>query len=238
LFIPSGSKQVAWSEATTGFGVAGSCAPQLPNYGDSAFNFAPRAAHAPPAPGRASAGPKPTAEETRIKCTVTATPAGITRYVQDLDGRPIYEATGTGMPLREYIWVDDMPVAVFADLDTASPQLYYVHPDHLNRPLRMTDGSKAVVWDAVYRPFGEVHAIGGSASLNLRFPGQYFLLEHGLHYNWHRKVGCRTNTVNGLSESSDHSAAAATAARGQDGLGIGCHHLAMPRSCAITFAAL
>ena len=58
--------------------------------------------------------------------------------------------------------------------------------DHLNRPLRMTDGSMNVVWDAVYKPFGEVHAIGGSASLNLRFPGQYFLLEHGLAYNWHR----------------------------------------------------
>jgi uncharacterized protein RhaS with RHS repeats len=43
---------------------------------------------------------------------------------------------------------------VFADLDTASPQLYYVHPDHLNRPLRMTDGAEAVVWDAVYKTFG------------------------------------------------------------------------------------
>ena len=103
----------------------------------------------------------------------------------------------------------------------------------------MTDGSKAVVWDAVYRPFGEAHAISGSASLNLRFPGQYFL----------RSTGCTTTGTARLkwgpmpvrstgNESSDHSAAAATVARGQDGLGIGCHHLAMPRSCAITFAAL
>jgi hypothetical protein len=83
--------------------------------------------------------------------TLNMTPAGATHYVQDLSGQLIYEATDTGTPLREYVWVDDMPVAVFADLDTASPQLYYVHPDHLNRPLRMTDGSKAVVWDAVYR---------------------------------------------------------------------------------------
>jgi RHS repeat-associated protein len=42
------------------------------------------------------------------------------------------------------------------------------------------------VWDALYRPFGEVHAITGTASNNLRFPGQYFLIESGLHYNWHR----------------------------------------------------
>jgi RHS repeat-associated protein len=28
--------------------------------------------------------------------------------------------------------------------------------------------------------------ITGAASNNLRFPGQYFLIEAGLHYNWHR----------------------------------------------------
>jgi RHS repeat-associated protein len=118
--------------------------------------------------------------------TLNMTPAGATHYVQDLNGQLIYEATDTGTPLREYVWIDDMPLAVFADLDTASPQLYFVHPDHLNRPLRMTDGTQAVVWDAVYKPFGEAHSITGSATLNLRFPGQYFLIESGLHYNWHR----------------------------------------------------
>jgi RHS repeat-associated protein len=42
------------------------------------------------------------------------------------------------------------------------------------------------VWDAVYRPFGEAVSITGTATLNLRFPGQYFLIESGLAYNWHR----------------------------------------------------
>lgn len=31
-----------------------------------------------------------------------------------------------------------------------------------------------------------MQSISGSASNNLRFPGQYFLLESGLAYNWHR----------------------------------------------------
>jgi RHS repeat-associated protein len=84
------------------------------------------------------------------------------------------------------VWLDDMPLAVVADVDTASPQLWFVHADHLDRPVKMTDGSKAVVWDAVYRPFGEAQSITGSATNNLRFPGQYFLIESGLHYNWHR----------------------------------------------------
>jgi RHS repeat-associated protein len=34
--------------------------------------------------------------------------------------------------------------------------------------------------------FGAVDVIVGPASNNLRFPGQYFLLESGLHYNWYR----------------------------------------------------
>jgi RHS repeat-associated protein len=68
----------------------------------------------------------------------------------------------------------------------SSPQQWYVHPDHLNRPSRMTDANQTVVWDAYYWPYGQVRAITGTATNNLRFPGQYFLAESGLHYNWHR----------------------------------------------------
>jgi RHS repeat-associated protein len=50
----------------------------------------------------------------------------------------------------------------------------------------MTDAAKAVVWSAVYSPFGAAYTITGSETLNARFPGQWFQLEAGLHYNWHR----------------------------------------------------
>ena len=50
----------------------------------------------------------------------------------------------------------------------------------------MTNTAKAVVWDAVWLPFGGVQAVSGVASLNARFPGQWFQAETGLHYNWHR----------------------------------------------------
>jgi RHS repeat-associated protein len=69
---------------------------------------------------------------------------------------------------------------------TISPPTTAPHPDHIDRPVRMTDATQAMVWDAIWRPFGAVHSITGSASNNLRFPGQYFLIESGLHYNWHR----------------------------------------------------
>jgi hypothetical protein len=73
------------------------------------------------------------------------------RYcIQNLPANLIVEATDSGTMLREYVWLDDTLLAVFADLDTASPQLYDVHPltsgtspgASLNRPLRMTDGSR------------------------------------------------------------------------------------------------
>ena len=101
-------------------------------------------------------------------------------------GDLLVEADDTGQTLREYVWLDDMPLAVVSDVNTASPNLYFVHADHLDTPVRMTDGSKSVVWDAYFLPFGSVESITGSASNNLRFPGQYFLIEDGLHYNWYR----------------------------------------------------
>ena len=32
-----------------------------------------------------------------------------------------------------------MLVATVADIDTITPKLWYIHADHLNRPVRMTD---------------------------------------------------------------------------------------------------
>ena len=126
-------------------------------------------------------------ERLAIRTTQNMTPAGTTHYVYDLAGHLIAEASDTGSTVREYIWLDDMPLAVVADLDTASPNLYFVHVDHLNRPIEMTDTAKNVVWQAHYWPFGEAYSVTGAASNNLRFPGQYFLLESGLAYNWYRQ---------------------------------------------------
>ena len=50
----------------------------------------------------------------------------------------------------------------------------------------MTDGTKQVVWSVSYLPFGGEYQISGPASLDARFPGQWFQLESGLAYNWHR----------------------------------------------------
>jgi len=42
------------------------------------------------------------------------------------------------------------------------------------------------VWDVIYSPFGGVSYIWGPETMDIRFPGQWFQLESGLAYNWHR----------------------------------------------------
>ena len=58
------------------------------------------------------------------------------------------------------------------------------------RPVKMTNAAKASVWDVTYTPWGAPHTLTGAQTLNERFPGQWFQLESGLHYNWHRHVAC------------------------------------------------
>ena len=123
--------------------------------------------------------------------TAAGGPVGQVAYTYDRDGHLITEATASsGVKTREYIWLPsndnspvDLPLAV---IDVASNTISYVHADHLGRPIRMTSGAKTTVWQATWKPWGEVQTISGTNSNNLRFPGQYFQIETGLHYNHHR----------------------------------------------------
>jgi YD repeat-containing protein len=112
--------------------------------------------------------------------TVPVGPIGGSHYVYDLDGHLIAEADAlTGATIREYLWLDDRPVAI-VDTVSTTPVLYFVHADHLARPVLVTDSAKAPVWSAVWKPFGEAQAITGPLSLDHRFPGQWFQIETGL----------------------------------------------------------
>ena len=80
----------------------------------------------------------------------------------------------------------------FVSSGVSAPGIHYVHADHLGSPQKMTDSTKAIVWDAVYTPFGQVHSITGTATNNQRFPGQYADAETGYHQNWFRDYDPRT----------------------------------------------
>ena len=108
-------------------------------------------------------------------------------YVYDLDGRLIAEHDGgTGAALREYMYIGLTPVG-YVDHSGANPVLYYMHTDQVMRPRKLTDASKAVVWDRVATPFGEEHSVTGSLTQLLEFPGQTNDSETGLFQNWHRE---------------------------------------------------
>lgn len=125
-----------------------------------------------------------------------------TQLLYDRIGHLLEEANGSGAALRDYIWFDDVPVAMVDDTG-ASPVIYYIHTDQLGTPQKMTDGSANIVRDNVSDPFGNAIATQGmnwdaanwgsfnwAVSMlslsNFRFPGQYFDSETGLNQNWNR----------------------------------------------------
>ncbi|WLH61520.1 RHS repeat-associated core domain-containing protein [Pseudomonas sp. FP2300] len=67
---------------------------------------------------------------------------------------------------------------------------FYYHLDHLGTPQELTSYSGQIVWSARYNGYGKLTELkhGGGEQLEqpLRFQGQYFDPESGLHYNRHR----------------------------------------------------
>lgn len=66
------------------------------------------------------------------------------------------------------------------------------HTDHLNTPRVATGPAGTAVWRWDGGAFGETapnndpDGDGNLTTINLRYPGQYFDSETGLHYNWNR----------------------------------------------------
>jgi RHS repeat-associated protein len=119
----------------------------------------------------------------KLRIKAATSPAATTHYIWDSFGHIIAEHNAVGgAALKQYIWLGDTPLAVFDNTT-----LYYVHPDHLDRPVVMTNASAmTIAWQAKYDPFGNPVAVTVSPVNNQRLPGQWFQSEDGLAYNWHR----------------------------------------------------
>ncbi len=69
-------------------------------------------------------------------------------------------------------------------------KVYYFHTDQIGTPLEMTDAEGQIVWQAKYRPWRAIEKlVVNEVEQNLRFQGQYFDVETGLHYNTFRYYG-------------------------------------------------
>jgi len=68
----------------------------------------------------------------------------------------------------------------------AETNIYYYHNSHLGTPEIITDTNQTIVWQASYTPFGKATVSVNTIDNNIRFPGQYFDQETGLHYNYFR----------------------------------------------------
>ncbi|HKQ14709.1 MAG TPA: RHS repeat-associated core domain-containing protein, partial [Steroidobacteraceae bacterium] len=121
------------------------------------------------------------------------TTGGSSRYfVYDESGHLVGEYSNSGALIQETVWFGDIPVATLKP-NGSGVDVFYVHTDHLNTPRRISRPSdNAVVWRWDSDPFATTGANedpDGDSSLfsyNLRFPGQYFDGETGLHYNYRR----------------------------------------------------
>jgi RHS repeat-associated protein len=106
------------------------------------------------------------------KCTV---------FHYDQNGLLITETTRTGNIKAEYVYLNGQPLAKIENNN-----IYYYHNDHLETPMMMTDSAGSTVWQGEFKPFGEPLSVSGSITNNLRFPGQYYDNETGLHQNYFR----------------------------------------------------
>ncbi len=95
-----------------------------------------------------------------------------------------YDATGS--VIKTYGWKPGSTWSTDPLFMKVDSEYYYYHNDHLGTPQKMTSVSGAVVWSAKYCSFGEASVEVESVVNNLRFPGQYWDGESGLHYNWNR----------------------------------------------------
>jgi RHS repeat-associated protein len=116
-----------------------------------------------------------------------STATGTVIFHYDLGGRLIAESTGGGTITAEYIFANDSPVAKIE-----GGSAYFYQNDHLRTPQKMTNSLGTIVWDGEFLPFGEPWSVIGEVTNNLRFPGQYFDAETGLHQNYFRDYDPKT----------------------------------------------
>ena len=90
---------------------------------------------------------------------------------------------------RSYLYEPDSfrPLALLDGFGPANTQVFHYQLDHLGTPQELTSADGKIVWSAHYQAYGKITRLDvGTVDNPLRFQGQYFDRESGLHYNRHR----------------------------------------------------
>ncbi len=116
---------------------------------------------------------------------------GTNHYVYDEQGHLIGEYDAAGVVRQELIYLGDTPVASVRPNASGGVDIFPIYSDHLDTPRLITNQANQKVWEWKTDTFGAGPANEnpsglGVFSFNLRFPGQYYDAETGLHYNYFR----------------------------------------------------
>ena len=112
---------------------------------------------------------------------------GVTTYFYYADEGLVAEMDASGNVTKTYGWKHDGTWGTDPLFMKSDGEYYYYHNDHLGTPQKLTDADGNTVWSAMYSSFDEAQVIPASTvANNLRFPGQYYDAETGLHYNYNR----------------------------------------------------
>ncbi|QRR30587.1 RHS domain-containing protein [Pseudomonas simiae] len=90
---------------------------------------------------------------------------------------------------RSYLYEPNTfrPLVLLEGFGPKETETFHYQLDHLGTPRELTASDGKIVWSAHYRAYGEITRLDiGKVDNPLRFQGQYFDEESGLHYNRHR----------------------------------------------------
>ena len=104
----------------------------------------------------------------------------------------IAEYDGTGNEMKMYGYTPDSIWTTNPIYQKIGSNYYWYQNDHLGTPHRIVDTNGKIVWSATYDAFGNIQVTAAEIENNLRFPGQYYDVESGLHYNWNRYYDPKT----------------------------------------------
>lgn len=117
---------------------------------------------------------------------LSKTVGGVTTYFLYNHQGMVGEYDASGALLKEYHYTPDTTWMTDPLFQRDGGQVYFYQNDHLGTPQRLLSQTGAIVWQADYRAFGQATVNTALVTNNLRFPGQYFDAENGLHHNYFR----------------------------------------------------